>query len=103
SYEPAHIFRGITRHAVYSDSIILVDPFLDARTIAEKFNPILRPEMYVTATLKNLRLWLTLAPWIESGLVKFIRSPTGFDAGLARAVIKSQERKFQQNEELRLA
>ncbi|HSU56151.1 MAG TPA: hypothetical protein VLT36_18985 [Candidatus Dormibacteraeota bacterium] len=39
TYEPAAIFRAITRHCLYSDTIYLVDPFLDARRVSDEFNP----------------------------------------------------------------
>jgi hypothetical protein len=95
SYEPEFIMRGITRHAIYSESIILFDPFMDARTIAPRFNPLLHPKKFRTATLKNLYLWLSLAPWIEAGLVKMLPSPTDFDGQLALDTIRSQQRKVE--------
>lgn len=97
SYEPEHILEGISRHSIYSDSVILFNPFMDPRVIKPEFNPLVHPEKYRTATLKNLYLWFSLAPWIEAGLVRFVPKPTDFDAALARETARAQHEKFQSN------
>lgn len=96
-YEPEHIMRGVSRHAIYSDSIILFDPFLNPRVIAPGLNPLLHPEKHRSSTLKNLYLWISLFPWIEAGLVKIFPSPTDFDADLALETHRAQEMRYKNN------
>ena len=103
NYEPEYMLRAVSRHAIYSESIILFDPFLDPRVIAPRFNPLLHPERHRSSTLKNLYLWISLAPWIEAGLVKILPSPTDFDADLALETHRLQELKYENNPELRAA
>jgi hypothetical protein len=81
-YEPERILRGVTRHALYSDQIVLADPFPDPRIIRPEFNPLERPAEHMSNTLKYLYLWVQLAKWIEAGIVAFIPSPGQFDVAL---------------------
>ncbi len=99
-YEPDLIMQGITRHTVYSDTIIVFDPFLDARAIAPYFNPLIHPEKFRSATLKNLYLWLSLAPWIDANLVTILPCPTNFDPTFALEVMNQQRAKLRRTPEL---
>lgn len=74
-YRPEVILRGVTRHSLYCDKILFVDPFTHPGRVRSEFSPILHPEKYRTTALMCARLWLTLAPWIAEGLVNFIRTP----------------------------
>ena len=102
-YEPEFIFRGVTRHAIYSDHILLFDPFHDHRRIAPKYNPVEHPEEHIFQTLKNLHIWTTFAPWIEAGLVSFIRSPANYDYELFLTSHNLQDAMLRDNPELQAA
>ncbi len=82
TYEPELLCKGITRHCLYSDKILLVDPFLDPRFTRPEFNPVEHPSKYRASTIRCLYFWFTLTPWIEAGLVNFIRTPGDFDIRL---------------------
>ncbi len=84
TYEPHVILRGVTRHCLYADRILLFDPFLDPRAVVDEFSPLKHPEKLVTTTLINLRLWLNLAPWVYAGLVNFLRRPDDYDPSMRR-------------------
>lgn len=66
TYDPEVIERGLTRHTLYADSILLADPLLDPRRARAKYNPIEHPEQHRSAALRWVTLWLHLAPWIDS-------------------------------------
>ncbi len=102
-YEPQLLFRGVTRHSIYADHILLFDPFPDHRRIAKKYNPIEHPNEYIFQTLKNLHMWLSLAPWIDAGLLSFIRSPVNYDYRLFRESLELQEAEVRDNPELQEA
>ena len=59
-YEPISILRGVTRHSLYYEKIILIDPFTDPRIVREQYNPILHPDTYIENTLRDIRLWFYL-------------------------------------------
>lgn len=102
-YRREHIFKGLIRHSIYANKIIVVDPFVYPYSVREKYNPILAPEQYRKETLKNVNFWFLLAPWIDAGIVEIIRTPNDFDRKLNWNSLKRQYKKFEENEELRRA
>ncbi len=99
-YEPEHILRGVTRHSLYVDQIVLADPFPDPRIIRPEFNPLERPAEHISNTLKFLYLWVRLAKWIEAGLVVFIPSPGQFDVALQLDCLALDRARHQSSPEL---
>lgn len=102
-YEPEYITRGIVRHSIYANKILLVDPFIYPKSVRDEYNPILNPEQYRSQTLKNVNLWFGLLPWIEAGIVEIIRPPSDFDHSLHWKFMQDQMRKFAENAELKKA
>lgn len=100
-YKKNLILRGITRHSLYANKILLVDPFVYPLSVREPYNAILHPEQFRTQTLRNVDLWFSLIPWISAGIVEFIRTPADFDKQLNWDSLHRQKRKFEENEELK--
>ncbi|MFH1905009.1 MAG: SEC-C metal-binding domain-containing protein [bacterium] len=96
------LIRGVTRHSLYADKILLVDPFVYPLSVRDQFNPILEPEQYRTQTLKNVDMWMRMSPWIEAGMVEFIRTPADFDRKLNWDSMMRQKQKFEDNKELKM-
>lgn len=97
------IFKGIIRHSIYATKILLIDPFIYPASVRDEYNPILRPEKYRAQTLVNVNFWLTIAPWIEAGIVEVIRTPADFDRKLMWESMLQQRKKFEENAELKTA
>lgn len=93
----------LNRHALYDETIILIDPFSDHRVIAPEFNPVIKPEEHITTTFHYILLWLQLLPWIEKGLIKVIRDPGDFDYSLRKTTLDISMARFTQNDELKKA
>lgn len=102
-YGPDYILRGIVRHSIYANKILVVDPFVYPRSVRDEFNPILEPDQYRTQTLKNVNFWFCLMPWIKAGIVEVIRTPADFDAKLNWDSMQRQRKKFDENSELKEA
>lgn len=81
-YTPQVLKRAVVRHSTYANKILLVDPFIHPYTMSDKYNPILEPAQYRAQTLKNVNLYRSLLPWIDAGIVEFIRTPADFDREL---------------------
>jgi hypothetical protein len=92
--------RGVTRHSLYADRILLVDPLLHPNSTRDEFNPILNPAMHRTSTLKWISLWLSLEPWIEEGIVGFVRAPGDFYPDLALKSFEMTRTRFARHPEL---
>jgi hypothetical protein len=102
-YGSEYIARGIVRHSIYANKILIVDPFIYAPSVRDKFNPILNPKKHRSQTLRNANFWFRLYPWINAGIVEIIRTPADFDANLNWTSLERQERKFETNEKLKAA
>lgn len=81
-YSVDFLEKAVIRHCLYSDKILLSDPFVYPHSVNDEFNPILNPGQYRTQTLENVNRFLRFYPWILSGMVDFIRMPTDFDRKL---------------------
>ena len=102
-YRPENILKGLVRHSIYANKMIVVDPFVYPYSVRDEYNPVLMPEQYRMQTLRNVNFWFLLAPWIEAGIVEIIRTPDDFDRKLKWDSLKRQHKKFEENEELRKA
>jgi len=102
-YDIEYISRGIVRHSIYANKILVVDPFVYPISVRDEYNPILEPAQYRTQTLKNVNFWLSLLPWIESGLIEIIRTPADFDRRLNWESMQRQRNKFEESAELKEA
>lgn len=102
-YDIEYISRGIVRHSIYANKILVVDPFIYPSSVKDEYNPIIEPAQYMTQTLKNVNFWLSLLPWIESGIIEVIRTPDDFDHRLNWESMQRQRKKFEETEELKEA
>ena len=100
-YRREYIFKGLIRHSIYANKMIVVDPFVYPYSVRDKYNPILAPEQYRKETLKNVNFWFSLVPWIDAKIMEIIRTPNDFDRKLNWDSLKRQYKKFEENEELR--
>ena len=100
-YEPRSITRGATRHSTYADCILLFQPLVDPRSVKPEFSPIENPSKFVTDTVRWIRLWLTFAPWIEAGLLRFVPDPGRLDPALNWKSLKSSQQRFDTHPELK--
>ncbi|GAH55054.1 unnamed protein product, partial [marine sediment metagenome] len=102
-YRPENILKGLVRHSIYANKMIVIDPFVYPYSVRDEYNPVLMPEQYRMQTLRNVEFWFLLTPWIEAGIVEIIRTPDDFDRKLKWDSLKRQQKKFEENEELRKA
>lgn len=103
NYSPEDIERAVVRHSIYANKIVLVDPFIYPASVRDEYNPILNPEEHRTQTLKNVNLWFGLLPWIQAGIIAFIRLPFDFDSRLNWELLTAQHDKIENNPELKEA
>lgn len=80
--DPEFILNAVARHAMYADKILIFDPLIHPLTVKPEYSSLHNPSGAVFDTLKHLRTWYALAPWIEAGIVEIIRGPSDFDRQL---------------------
>lgn len=100
NYEPRILLRGITRHSLYSERILLPDPFLYPVGLPDELNPLARPKENRVNTLRNIQLWFLLAPWIAAGIVGITRLPGDFDPVLRFECMRREKDRFSGDSEL---
>lgn len=87
----------INKYGLYEDIIVLLDPIVDPRCIAEEYNPVAHPERHLISTLHSLLLWLQLLPWIDAGVVQIIRDPGDFDFPLRMGTYDISEKRYEES------
>lgn len=87
----------INKYGLFEDVIVLVDPIVDPRCIAEEHNPVVHPERHCVSTLHSLLLWLQLLPWIDDGVVQIIRDPGDFDYQLRLDSYNITKRRYEES------
>ena len=100
-YEPQRILRGITRHSLYTERILLVDPFMNPLFVRDEFSPLYHPEQHRSTALRWAWLWLMMAPWVDADLVHFIRTPGDFDTKLAAEAYRITNLRYQRYPKLK--
>jgi SEC-C motif len=81
-YNIDYLRRALVRHSIYANKILLVEPFQHPYILNPKFNPIENPSQYRAQTLKDVNFYYSMMPWVEAGIVEFIRTPADFDRRL---------------------
>jgi SEC-C motif len=81
---PELILKNLIRFSLYSDELLVIDPFLNPWIISPEYNPIDNPDQHKQDILKLIYFLFQVAPWIESGIVRLIPDPTDFDVPLKR-------------------
>lgn len=81
-YEPELMVENVFRFCLYTDQIVLINPFENPNIMAEEYNPIVHPEEWIHDTLRTIFHLNMMRPWIEKGFVTFIPNPGDFDSNL---------------------
>lgn len=63
----------------FFDEVIIQHPFVHPKAVRPKFSPIENPHQYKYQTLNNILFFMSLEPFIHSGVVNFIPNPCVFD------------------------
>ena len=99
-YDPSRVTRGLARHSLYADRILLIDPLMHPLRVKEELNPLAHPEQHRTMTLRWVTLWIALLPWIDDGIVGFVRAPGDLDPELGLACYKVTQQRYDKHPEL---
>jgi hypothetical protein len=102
-YGIEYLTKGIVRHSIYANKILVVDPFVYPPSVRNEYNPLIEPKQYRAQTLKNVNFWFSLLPWVLAGIVEIIRTPADFDRKLNWDSMVHQQEKFNTNQELKEA
>ena len=79
---PEMIANNILRFSLYSDELMVIDPFHNPWRLQPKYNPIENPNQFKSDTVKLIYFLFRMEPWIRSGIVSLIPDPCDFHSGL---------------------
>lgn len=91
----------VNKYGLYENKIMMIDPVIDHRTIIEKYNPGVHPEMHMLETLNTILIWMEFEPWINCGFVVFTRNPVDFDHQLMKKTSQITKDRYELVPELR--
>jgi len=84
--DPRTVGESIVSLVPLFDQILVMDPFLAARNIQPKFNPVTSPAQHKLQFLKNVWFWLWLEPLIIAGRVLLFPDPGDLNPEFQRAM-----------------
>ncbi|MCL4353942.1 SEC-C domain-containing protein, partial [Patescibacteria group bacterium] len=96
---PQDILQNIVRYSLYTEEILVVSPFLAPLTMREEFSPLYNPRQYRQDTLELIYFALSIAPWIEAGIVNMIPNPMDFDFHLRKEIYSMATARYEANKE----
>ncbi len=91
----------VNKYGLYENKIMMIDPIIDHRTITDKYDPVVHPEMHLLETLNTILIWMEFEPWINSSFVVFTRNPVEFDYQLGSELRQITEERYNSVPELR--
>lgn len=59
--------------------LLIQHPFVNPRTVSEKFNPVKNPQGYRQEVLKSILIFMQVMPLVEIGLASLFPDPWDFD------------------------
>jgi len=80
--EPEVLLENVFHFCLYTDQIVIINPFDNPNVMADKFNPIYHPGEWRLQTIRLVFHLVLLAPWIEAGLVVLVPDPGDFNRDL---------------------
>ncbi len=91
---PKTILKNILRYSLYTDEILLVDPFMNPWRVKEEYNPLVNPEMHKENLLRLIYLMIQIDPFIRSGVVRMIPSPVDFEPNLRETMANLAQKRM---------
>lgn len=91
NYTPKQILNAVTRHSLYADKILLIDPLIYPYSVRPEYSPLENPGEHMMDTLKHLQTWFELEPWIREGIVEIVKCPGDFDHRLQWNTMKEAQ------------
>jgi len=73
--DPRALLLGVPNLCLYFDEVLIQSPFINSINKKPEYSPVESPKQYLYQTLKNVALFLSMEPYIETGLINIFRTP----------------------------
>jgi len=94
--DPMIVYKNITEFLLYTDEILILNPFPNPNILRKEFNPIDNPNQYRQTTLKNIIFFILFIPLIQSRHINLIPDPLDFNPALRRQIMDEAEKRRNQ-------
>lgn len=84
---PDLLIKNVFRFGLYSDEILIIDPFINPSFTSKEYNPIEKPTQYYVETLKLVYFMILLEPWVSAKIVSVIPNPGMFNSELRKKTL----------------
>jgi hypothetical protein len=85
---PELTLKNLIRFSLYTDHLFVIDPFHNPHIMQPEYNPIENPDQFKTDTVNLLHFLLSVAPWIDAGLLSIIPDPGNINVRLKWATAR---------------
>ena len=79
---PNSVGNAITRASLYTNQILVVNPFTDSMLFHPNASPLVRPAEWISTYSMTALYIALLEPWIKAGIVELVQNPARFNASL---------------------
>lgn len=79
---PEFTLRNLIRFCLYTDQLFVVNPFPNPWVLRPEYNPIENPDQYKADTLNLIHFLMSVAPWINAGILTLIPDPGELNVAL---------------------
>lgn len=95
---PETVLQNLARVSLYTDRVLIPQPFYTPWQMAAEFDPVRHPEKVMQDTRRWAVMTLLLAPWIDAGMVIYVPDPADYDGRLREACLAAGKRRAAQGE-----
>jgi hypothetical protein len=98
--DPRKLVRSVNGSLLFTDKVLIVDPFVPVWCINPEHNPIYNAEKYTQDTLRLLYFLRCITPLLEAGYAHLLPNPEMYDHKLRLSSWNSAERRFDRSKKL---
>ena len=91
--DPRGTYQDVAAFLLYTDEILILNPFPNPNIIPKEYNPIDNPGKYRQMTLKNIIFFMSFMPLIQACRVNVIPDPLNFNAALRKEIMAEAEKR----------
>lgn len=94
TFELDAILKNVVALAPYFDEIVVINPFVNSDCVKPEYSPTHHPGLFKQETIKNVRLFIEMLPFVEAGVVNIIPDPCLFNPTLRNQVFGSAKNRL---------
>lgn len=95
TFELDAILKNVVAFAPHFDEIVVINPFINPDCVKPEYSPAHHPGLFKQETIKNVRLFLEMLPFVEAGVINLVPDPCMFHTALRNQIFGSAKARLQ--------